>query len=73
MKSLLQLSYFESSIIRAIQASEDMRATLLELGIRVGVHVTAKHQSPFGGPVIFTVDTQDIALERSMVEHILVD
>lgn len=73
MKSILQLNYFESAIIRDIQASEDMCATLLELGIRVGVQITAKHHSPFNGPVIFNVDSQDIALERRIVENILVD
>lgn len=70
MRTLMQLTYNEQTYIRSVHAPEDIQQMLLELGLRENIAVTAKNKAPFGGPAIFLIGTQEVALGKELAQQI---
>lgn len=73
MRPLLSLKYNEVSVIREIHAPEELKLQLMELGIRENMPITIKHRALFDGPILFSTDSLELALDVRIAEKIEVE
>jgi ferrous iron transport protein A len=75
MNSLTTIAALEpgqSGVIASIEAPDDVRMKLYELGLLPGEPVVMRRHAPWGGPVEIEVLHYRLAIRRSEAERILV-
>lgn len=71
--SLLQAPFHKELRILAVEANEDARLVLRQLGIHANQTFEKTHQAPLGEPITVRVGTHQFALRREVCRHILVE
>ena len=71
MKTLADLKMGESGVVKRINTEPTVKRNVMMNGMIKGSTVTLTGQSPFGDPLVYTVNSTKISLRKVEAEQIL--